>query len=63
MELDIENINSLIRLWRKEKLKANKSGDKEEQLIASCYIDAFQTVRVNHGLVLLPKELPSMEDL
>lgn len=53
MELNIENINNLIRYWRDQKENAM---DDENRLIASCYVDAFQTVRVNHGLSILPKE-------
>lgn len=53
--LDIENIDNLIRFWRKQKVKAINELDEEEELVASCYIDAFQTVRVNHGLHLLEK--------
>ena len=53
--LDIENINKLIKYWRKVKVKAMSELNEEETLIASCYIDAFQTVRVNHGLHLLEK--------
>lgn len=53
MELNIENLDSMIKYWRHE--KENAIDDKNE-LIASCYVDAFQTVRVNHGLPLLPKD-------
>jgi len=53
--LDIDNINDLIGYWRAKKTEAADNLDKEEELIASCYVDAFQTVRVNHGLPLLGK--------
>ena len=48
--LDIGNIDELIRFWRKAVIEAK---DDEKILIARCYVDAFQTVRVNHGLELL----------
>ena len=51
--LDVENINCLITHWRKRKAIASTT---ERKLIAVCYIDALQTVRVNHGLPLLPEE-------
>ena len=40
-------VNKLIVYWR-EKLCNSK--DAQVMLIAECYIDAYQTVRVNHGL-------------
>jgi len=53
MKLDIDNIDKLITYWRKQLNEASVPTDK---LVARCYIDAFQTVRVNHGLDPLPKE-------
>ena len=53
VELDVENLDNLIRYWRKERDNAK---DEEDKLVARCYIDAFQTVRVNNGLKLLPKD-------
>lgn len=51
--LDVDNLNKLIRHWRKEKLNAR---DPLHKQMAACYIDAFQTVRVNNGLPPLPME-------
>lgn len=53
IELDIKNLDKLIMYWRKAKINAE---DEEDKLIASCYVDAYQTVRINHGLPLLPKD-------
>lgn len=50
--LDIENINSLIEYWRE---KIDEASGPTDKLIARCYVDAFQTVRINHNLPLLPK--------
>lgn len=52
-ELNIENINSLIRFWRQKKKEAVTA---EQKIIARCYIDAYQTVRINHGYKLLPAD-------
>jgi len=49
--LNTKNIHKLIKYWRKEKENADGPSDR---LIASCYIDAFQTVLNNHGLSQLP---------
>ena len=51
--LDIDNINDLIKYWRSKKTEAADNLNEENELIASCYVDAFQTVRVNHGMPLL----------
>ena len=53
VKLNVKDIDRLIRYWRRVKKKAK---NREEELVASCYVDAFQTVRVNHKLPLLPKE-------
>ena len=50
--LNIKNINSLITYWRG---MINKADNPHDKLVARCYVDAFQTVRVNHNLPLLPK--------
>lgn len=50
-KLDTENIDSLIRYWRKKEKEAKTERDIHT---AACYVDALQTVRVNHGLQLLP---------
>ena len=52
--LDIQNIDSLITLWRGRKAAAITNGDKQDELISGCYVDAYQTVRVNNGLSILP---------
>ena len=51
--LNIENINELIIHWRE---KIEEASCPNEKLIARCYVDAFQTVRLNHNLPLLPKD-------
>jgi len=51
--MDVDNLDDMIRYWRKEKKNATTD---EERLVASCYIDAYQTVRVNNNLGLLQKE-------
>ena len=50
--LNVENLDSLIRVWRARRDKAETDSDRHT---AACYVDAFQTVRVNHGLPLLKK--------
>jgi hypothetical protein len=50
--LDITSIDNMIRFWR-QRLREDKG---EDVIIASCYVDAFQTIRVNHGLPPLPRE-------
>lgn len=56
MEFNEQNINSLIEHWRGKVKKAEDTRNDEDLLVARCYVDAFQTVRINHGLGLLPKE-------
>lgn len=50
--LNVKNIHDLINYWRKEVNSATGATDK---LIARCYVDAFQTVLVNHNLPKLEK--------
>ena len=52
--LNIKNLDNLIRHWRG--VLSEDPDDIEQCLVAQSYIDAFQTVRVNHGLPLLPIE-------
>lgn len=52
IEFREKNINDLIAFWRE---KVIASGCDEEKLIAMCYVDAYQSVRINHGLELLPE--------
>lgn len=54
MELKITLINNLITFWRREKTVAQSGELKEDEIKADIYIDAYQTVRVNHGLERLP---------
>jgi len=54
--LDIENVNDLIRYWRNEKTNAEEGNNYDAKLTAACYVDAFQTILVNHGLDRLEKE-------
>lgn len=56
IKLDVDNINKLILHWRKTRADAEENNDLELILIARCYVDAYQTVRINHGLPLLPQE-------
>jgi hypothetical protein len=48
-----EYLDNAIRSWRGRK---DASKEEEEILIASCYVDAFQSVRVSIFDELLPKE-------
>lgn len=50
---DVEMIDRLICYWRK---CVNGAENEEKLLIARCYVDAYQTVRVNHGFGLLPPD-------
>jgi len=50
--LNVEQLHSLIRYWRKKKEEAFTD---EDELVAAYYVDAFQTVLVIHGLPLYPK--------
>jgi len=48
-----EYLDNAIRSWRGRK---DASKEEEKILIASCYVDAFQSVRVSIFDELLPKE-------
>ncbi len=48
--LDIRMLDNMIRYWRIEQLEAT---NKKDRKIACCYVDAYQTIRINHGLDLL----------
>ena len=48
--LDVEQLDKMIRNWR---ARRDGAPNERERLIASCYIDAYQCVRVNNGLILL----------
>ena len=50
--LDVENLDRLITIWRERK---GDAANPDDLIIAACYVDAFQTVRVNNGLGLLPE--------
>jgi len=60
VELNEKNINSLIRYWRKKNKMSVSAGHSEDALIARCYVDAYQTVLVNHGLPMLPLPEPEV---
>jgi len=47
MKLKIDELNALIEVWR---IRLKESTAPSETRIARCYIDAYQTIRVNHGL-------------
>ena len=52
--LDVAMLHSLICFWR---VKRDLAGaGSEDQLVARCYVDAFQTVLVNHDLPMLPTD-------
>jgi hypothetical protein len=51
-----EYLDEAIRSWRRRKDKANSD---EGMLIARCYIDAFQSVRVSVFGSTLPQETTS----
>lgn len=57
---DTKMVNNLIRYWRAKKLNAKT---EEEVLIAACYVDAFQTMRINHGLNKLPLQETKNSDI
>lgn len=40
-------LDTAIRNWRKKRREADETGDEEGSLIASCYVDAYQCVRVS----------------
>jgi hypothetical protein len=46
-------LDNSIRYWRKKKQEA---GTPNEHLTASCYVDAYQSVRVSMFNEVLPKE-------
>ena len=56
VELNVEKLDELIVFWRLALDKAVAEGREEDEQTAKCYIDAYQTVRVLHGLDLLPRE-------
>ena len=49
-------LDVVIRLWRKKKIKAEKNDDSISILMASCYVDAYQSVRISLFGELLAKE-------
>lgn len=49
-------LDEAIRAWRRKKAEAVVKEDDEAMLIASCYVDAFQSVRISFLGELLPKE-------
>lgn len=51
-----EYLDEAIRSWRRRKGKAKSD---EDMLIARCYIDAFQSVRVSVFGSTLPQETAS----
>jgi len=49
-----EYLDKAIRLWRQRREEAAK--DSEDELVARCYIDAFQSVRTSLFNELLKPE-------
>ncbi len=49
--LDIPLIDSMIRQWRDKRDNATIPRD---ELIAECHVEAYQSVRLLHGLPMLP---------
>jgi hypothetical protein len=47
-------VNRLIEHWRKQHQTAKDKHMQRDVIVASCYVDAYQTIRVNHNLELLP---------
>ena len=50
-----EYLDSCIKHWRKKKKEAEE--ESEDFLVAMCYIDAFQSVRMSLFSELLEKEI------
>ncbi len=51
--LDVVMIDRQIDLWRGRLCAAQHHDDYQEELEAQLYIDAYQEIRVNHGLCKL----------
>jgi len=49
-----EYLDSCIKHWRKKKKESEE--ESEDSLVAMCYIDAFQSVRMSLFSELLEKE-------
>jgi hypothetical protein len=47
-------LDRMITHWRKDKVLADSAGDEEGSLVASCYVDAFQSARMSILGALLP---------
>lgn len=54
-EIDVTAyLDRMIAHWRKAKVLSDAGGDEQGSLIASCYIDAFQSARISILGALLP---------
>ena len=49
-------LDSAIKLWRINLQNAKEFKNTEEELVASCYIDAYQSMRISIFGELLPKD-------
>lgn len=62
--LDVNYVDRCIWIHRDSRDRAIERQDWGAAHTWSCYVDAFQSVRVSHGLALLPAEpVPSAEEL
>jgi len=54
VKFDRENVKKyldyMITYWRNKRKIAQNEGDKEEELIAACYVDAYRSVKISLGL-------------
>lgn len=42
-----EYLDDMIEYWRNKRDEAHNVSDDQDKLIASCYVDAYQSVRKN----------------
>ena len=47
-------LDRMITHWRKDKVLAEAADDEEGAMVASCYVDAFQSARTSIFGALLP---------
>lgn len=53
---DEKLVNDQIVYWRKRKAAAAAENDTGGEITCGCYIDAYQSVRIAHGLGCLPED-------
>ena len=54
MKLIVQYLDDMIVHHRDSYKRAEKRNDNTGMLMAQCYIDALQSVRIRHGLPVLP---------